>query len=151
MRRHGVRLVVLRHHQEQPPPLVRNARLRQSRKGSRRARATKAERKSLATLSGDYHAFTLSLGKAAEADGGGPPLLLAASDAPPRRCFSYELRQQGFAKQGRNAATTGFFAKAPVSERRLDITGGVNSRWLAAECLGPAVGAERRCYWQQFA
>src|SRR6185295_8983145 len=122
MRRHGVRLVVLRHHQEQPPPLVRNARLRQSRKGSRRARATKAERKSLATLSGDYHAFTLSLGKAAEADGGGPPLLLAASDAPPRRCFSYELRQQGFAKQGRNAATPA------SSQRHLCRSGASTSR-----------------------
>src|SRR6185295_17076516 len=110
MRRHGVRLVVLRHHQEQPPPLVRNARLRQSRKGSRRARATKADRKSLATLSGDYHAFTLSLGKAAEADGGARPCCLPREMHRPPRCFSYELRQQGFAKQGRSAATTGIFA-----------------------------------------
>jgi hypothetical protein len=42
---------------------------------------------------------------------------------------------------------TGFFAKAPVSERRLDITACVNARWPRGEMLGTG----RRRYWQGFA
>jgi len=51
-----------------------------------------------------------------------PALLLATWDALPLQCFSCELRQHGCAKQVRNAATIGCFARAPVSKRRIVVS-----------------------------